>query len=102
MQFVPYIKFELLEVPQYIFLFYLKVIMVSIPEYYEGKNVLLTGATGFMGKVLLEKLLRSCPKVKAVYVLVRPKAGQTPEARIEEITSCKVCITFSHHIYLSC
>jgi len=56
--------------------------MVSIPEYYEGKNVLLTGATGFMGKVLLEKLLRSCPKVKAVYVLVRPKAGQTPEARI--------------------
>ncbi|XP_042669921.1 fatty acyl-CoA reductase 1 isoform X2 [Centrocercus urophasianus] len=64
--------------------------MVSIPEYYEGKNVLLTGATGFMGKVLLEKLLRSCPKVKAVYVLVRPKAGQTPEARIEEITSCKL------------
>ncbi|OXB55597.1 hypothetical protein ASZ78_013009, partial [Callipepla squamata] len=66
------------------------VIMVSIPEYYEGKNVLLTGATGFMGKVLLEKLLRSCPKVKAVYVLVRPKAGQTAEARIEEITSCKL------------
>ncbi|XP_068801256.1 fatty acyl-CoA reductase 1 isoform X1 [Struthio camelus] len=64
--------------------------MVSIPEYYEGKNVLLTGATGFMGKVLLEKLLRSCPKVKAVYVLVRHKAGQTPEARIEEITSSKL------------
>ncbi|KAJ7412746.1 hypothetical protein BTVI_45408 [Pitangus sulphuratus] len=66
------------------------VIMVSVPEFYEGKNVLLTGATGFMGKVLLEKLLRSCPKVKAVYVLVRNKAGQTPEARIEEITSCKL------------
>ncbi|KAF1665585.1 Fatty acyl-CoA reductase 1, partial [Aptenodytes patagonicus] len=64
--------------------------MVSIPEYYEGKNVLLTGATGFMGKVLLEKLLRSCPKVNAVYVLVRHKAGQTPEARVEEITSCKL------------
>ncbi|XP_069713637.1 fatty acyl-CoA reductase 1 isoform X2 [Phaenicophaeus curvirostris] len=64
--------------------------MVSIPEYYEGKNILLTGGTGFMGKVLLEKLLRSCPKVKAVYVLVRQKAGQTPEARIEEITSCKL------------
>ncbi|NXY47086.1 FACR1 reductase, partial [Ceuthmochares aereus] len=64
--------------------------MVSIPEYYEGKNILLTGVTGFMGKVLLEKLLRSCPKVKAVYVLVRQKAGQTPEARIEEIVSCKL------------
>ncbi|KFQ41424.1 Fatty acyl-CoA reductase 1, partial [Nestor notabilis] len=64
--------------------------MVSIPKYYEGKNILLTGATGFMGKVLLEKLLRSCPNVKAVYVLIRPKAGQTAEARVEEITSCKL------------
>lgn len=25
--------------------------MVTIPEYYAGKNVLLSGATGFMGKV---------------------------------------------------
>ena len=75
--------------------------MVSIPEYYEGKNVLLTGATGFMGKVLLEKLLRSCPKVKAVYVLVRHKAGQAPEARIEEITSCKVCVVCSQSTLLS-
>ncbi|XP_030416182.1 fatty acyl-CoA reductase 1 isoform X3 [Gopherus evgoodei] len=64
--------------------------MVSIPEYYEGKNVLLTGATGFMGKVLLEKLLRSCPKVKAVYILVRHKAGQMPQERMEEMISCKL------------
>lgn len=28
-------------------------IMVTIPEYYAGKNVLITGATGFMGKVQL-------------------------------------------------
>ncbi|ELW70783.1 Fatty acyl-CoA reductase 1 [Tupaia chinensis] len=64
--------------------------MVSIPEYYEGKNVLLTGATGFLGKVLLEKLLRSCPKVNSVYVLVRQKAGQTPQERVEEILSSKL------------
>lgn len=64
--------------------------MVTIPEYYEGKNVLITGATGFMGKVLLEKLLRSCPGVKAAYVLVRPKAGQGPNARIADMINCKV------------
>lgn len=64
--------------------------MVTIPEYYEGKNVLITGATGFMGKVLLEKLLRSCPGVKAAYVLVRPKAGQAPDARIADMINCKV------------
>ncbi|XP_036905919.1 fatty acyl-CoA reductase 1 isoform X2 [Sturnira hondurensis] len=64
--------------------------MVSIPEYYEGKNVLLTGATGFLGKVLLEKLLRSCPKVNLVYVLVRQKAGQTSQERVEEVISGKL------------
>ncbi|XP_049636995.1 fatty acyl-CoA reductase 1 isoform X2 [Suncus etruscus] len=64
--------------------------MVSIPEYYEDKNVLITGATGFLGKVLLEKLLRSCPKVNSVFVLVRQKAGQTPQERIDELISCKL------------
>ncbi|KAH0620869.1 hypothetical protein JD844_021726 [Phrynosoma platyrhinos] len=67
-----------------------QITMVSIPEYYEGKNVLLTGATGFMGKVLLEKLLRSCPKMKAVYVLVRHKAGKAPQERVEEMINCKL------------
>ncbi|XP_031657604.1 fatty acyl-CoA reductase 1 isoform X2 [Oncorhynchus kisutch] len=64
--------------------------MVTIPEYYEGKNVLITGATGFMGKVLLEKLMRSCPGVKAVYVLVRHKAGHAPLARIADMINCKL------------
>lgn len=64
--------------------------MVTIPEYYEGKNVLITGATGFMGKVLLEKLLRSCPGIKAAYVLVRHKAGHAPQARIADMINCRV------------
>ncbi|XP_056271904.1 fatty acyl-CoA reductase 1-like isoform X2 [Pseudoliparis swirei] len=64
--------------------------MVNIPEYYTGKTVLITGATGFMGKVLLEKLLRSCPGVKGVYVMVRSKAGQSPEARIADMINCKL------------
>lgn len=41
-------------------------------------------------KVLLEKLLRSCPGVKAVYVMVRSKAGQSPKARIADMINCKV------------
>ncbi|KAM3869779.1 fatty acyl-CoA reductase 1 [Diretmus argenteus] len=64
--------------------------MVNIPEYYEGKSVLITGATGFMGKVLLEKLLRSCPGVKDVYVMVRPKSGQSPQTRIADMINCKL------------
>ncbi|XP_054886797.1 fatty acyl-CoA reductase 1 isoform X3 [Poeciliopsis prolifica] len=64
--------------------------MVNIPEYYAGKNVLISGATGFMGKVLLEKLLRSCPEVKTVYVMVRSKAGQSPQARVADMINCKL------------
>ncbi|OZG72535.1 dehydrogenase [Hahella sp. CCB-MM4] len=36
-----------------------------------GKNVLITGTTGFVGKVVLEKLLRSVPTIGKVYLLVR-------------------------------
>jgi len=64
--------------------------MVSIPEYYAGKSVLITGATGFMGKVLVEKLLRSCPEVKALYLLVRPKDGQSMQQRVSDMITCKV------------
>ncbi|XP_034082965.1 fatty acyl-CoA reductase 1 isoform X3 [Gymnodraco acuticeps] len=64
--------------------------MVNIPEYFAGKTVLISGATGFMGKVLLEKLLRSCPEVKSVFVLVRSKAGQSPQARIADMINCKL------------
>lgn len=41
-------------------------------------------------KVLLEKLLRSCPGVTAVYVMVRSKAGQSPQARVTDMINCKV------------
>lgn len=64
--------------------------MASIAEYYAGKSVLITGATGFMGKVLVEKLLRSCPEVKALYLLVRPKAGQSMQQRVSDMMTCKV------------
>lgn len=66
--------------------------MASIAEFYAGKNVLITGATGFMGKVLVEKLLRSCPQVRALYLLVRPKAGQSMQQRVSDMMTCKVSL----------
>lgn len=44
----------------------------------------------FLFKVLLEKLLRSCPEVGAIYVMVRSKAGQSPQARVADMINCKV------------
>jgi FlaA1/EpsC-like NDP-sugar epimerase len=59
--------------------------LTPVQQFYHEKNVLITGASGFMGKVLLEKLLRSCAGVGNVYVLLRPKRGELPAQRIEKL-----------------
>ncbi|MBA56732.1 MAG: dehydrogenase [Pseudomonadales bacterium] len=38
---------------------------------FAGKSVFITGVTGFVGKVLLEKILRSVPSVEKIYLLIR-------------------------------
>jgi len=62
----------------------------NIPEFYADRALFITGATGFMGKVLVEKLLRSCPGVRKLYLLVRPKKGQTPQQRVHHFLTCKL------------
>ncbi|KAI8433390.1 hypothetical protein MSG28_015430 [Choristoneura fumiferana] len=57
----------------------------EVQRFFSGKNVMITGATGFLGKVLMEKLLRSCPGVENLYLLVRQKRGKDIYTRIEEI-----------------
>lgn len=48
-------------------------IMSNIENFYAGKSVLVTGATGFVGKVFVEKLLRSCTLINKVYIIIRTK-----------------------------
>jgi thioester reductase-like protein len=56
-----------------------------------GSSVFITGASGFVGKVVLEKLMRDVPGIERFYVLIRPKKGVTPEQRLhEEIISSKI------------
>jgi long-chain acyl-CoA synthetase len=47
--------------------------MSQILDYFAGKTILVTGATGFLGKAIVEKILRSLPNVRRIYLLIRPK-----------------------------
>uniref|UniRef100_T1I694 Fatty acyl-CoA reductase n=1 Tax=Rhodnius prolixus TaxID=13249 RepID=T1I694_RHOPR len=57
----------------------------AIQSFYEGGSILVTGATGFVGKALVEKLLRSCPGIQNIFLLIRAKKGLHPQARLKEL-----------------
>ena len=54
-----------------------------IREFYKDKVLLISGCTGFLGKVVLEKFFRSVKDFKTIYLLVRPKSGVTIKERIK-------------------
>lgn len=56
---------------------------LDIKAFYSGKNIMLTGCTGFLGKVILEKIMWSCPDVNQIFVMVRAKRNAKPMDRIK-------------------
>lgn len=58
---------------------------------FSDRTIFMTGGSGFLGKVLLEKILRKC-QVKTIYLLFRAKKGKGPQHRIEEMFTSPVCI----------
>lgn len=59
----------------------------TIAQWFTGQHVLVTGATGFLGKILIEKLLRSCPEISTIYLVIRPKRGKTSQQRIDDFVN---------------
>jgi fatty acyl-CoA reductase len=55
-----------------------------ILEFYQGKSLFLTGVTGFLGKVLLERILSALDVVNKVYILIRPKKGSSLDERFKK------------------
>lgn len=62
----------------------------SVQRFYAGKTIFITGGSGFMGKVLIEKLLYSCSDLSEIIVLMRPKRGKTGAQRIDEFSKLPV------------
>ena len=50
---------------------------LDLSEAFRGREVMITGVIGFLGKVALAMLLDRYPEVGRVHVLVRPRAGGT-------------------------
>lgn len=63
-----------------------------IQEFYKDKTIFITGGSGFMGKVLIEKLLYACSDLKELIILMRPKRGKTALQRVEDFTKLAVSI----------
>ncbi|XP_025206497.1 fatty acyl-CoA reductase wat-like [Melanaphis sacchari] len=69
-----------------------------IQEFFRDAVVFLTGGTGFMGKVLMEKLLRTCPHIKHIYLLIRSKKGKNVDQRLEDIFEDRLFKRLKHEV----
>ena len=63
---------------------------LKIKEFFKDKKILLTGCTGFLGKVLVEKILRSIPQIGKIYLLVRGKRNMNASERLLDILSSRL------------
>ncbi|GAV66462.1 Sterile domain-containing protein/NAD_binding_4 domain-containing protein [Cephalotus follicularis] len=64
---------------------------IGIVDFLNGKNYLITGATGFVAKVIVEKILRSVPKARKIYLLIKAKDEETAMKRLrKEIIESKL------------
>ncbi|XP_041006397.1 fatty acyl-CoA reductase 2, chloroplastic-like isoform X2 [Juglans microcarpa x Juglans regia] len=56
---------------------------IGVVNFLRGKNFFITGATGFLAKVLIEKILRAVPDVGKIFVLIRAKNKESANERLQ-------------------
>jgi len=64
---------------------------LSLSRELEGKQLVVVGGTGFLGKVWLSLVLSHLPKLGHIHLVVRPKAGLSVERRfVEKVLATEV------------
>lgn len=56
----------------------------QIVNFFKNQTIFLTGGTGLIGKLLVEKLLRTSFDLKKIYILMRAKHGKNPQQRFDD------------------
>ncbi|KAJ1254742.1 hypothetical protein BS78_K331300 [Paspalum vaginatum] len=56
---------------------------IGITEFLGRKNFLIIGGTGFLAKILIEKILRANPDIGKIYIVIKAKDTQAALKRIQ-------------------
>ncbi|URE23005.1 fatty acyl-CoA reductase [Musa troglodytarum] len=56
---------------------------IRIVEFFKNKSILVTGSTGFLAKIFVEKVLRVQPEVKKLFLLVRAGDATSANQRVQ-------------------
>nr|XP_016482636.1 PREDICTED: fatty acyl-CoA reductase 3-like [Nicotiana tabacum]XP_016482637.1 PREDICTED: fatty acyl-CoA reductase 3-like [Nicotiana tabacum] len=56
----------------------------KIEQFLEGKTIFTTGVTGFLAKILVEKILRIQPNVKKLFLLLRASDAKSAGIRFKD------------------
>lgn len=72
---------------------------LSVREALAGRNIFLTGGSGFVGKVWLSMVLTHLPEVGRIYVFLRPKASVPAKQRFEKMLNTSPVFRPLHERY---